>query len=191
MRVIAGVAKGRVLQAPKGAGIRPTADRVKEALFNILGSLMRMEGARFLDLYAGVGSIGIEALSRGAELAVFVENEPRHLRFLKKNLTLFPMEKAWVYAESVLLFLRRTHSTPYDCVYLDPPYQQLEIKQVLPLLLRDDMICPGGVVVVEHFHKMVVPDAAGLSLLKRYKYGGTLLSVYTRTTALCGLSGNI
>jgi 16S rRNA (guanine966-N2)-methyltransferase len=117
MRVVAGEFKGRRLQAPRGTRTRPTADRVREALFSMLGDV---SGARVLDLYAGSGALGIEALSRGAESAVFVERDQQALAALRRNLEAVGVE-ADVRRQDVARFLGRTEGT-FDLVFCDPPY---------------------------------------------------------------------
>ena len=117
MRVVAGEFKGRRLQAPRGRRTRPTADRVREALFSMLGDV---SGARVLDLYAGSGALGIEALSRGAESAVFVERDQQALAAMRRNLEAVGAE-ADVRRQDVSRFLARTEGT-FDLVFCDPPY---------------------------------------------------------------------
>jgi 16S rRNA (guanine966-N2)-methyltransferase len=117
MRVVAGRHKGRRLRAPAGAGTRPTADRVREALFSILGPV---DGLRVLDLYAGSGALGIEALSRGADSAVFVERDPRAVAAIERNLESLGVEEE-VLRDDVVRFLRRGSGT-FDLVFCDPPY---------------------------------------------------------------------
>lgn len=178
MRVIGGTSRGRRLAGPRGLDIRPTADHVKEALFNILSD--RMAGARFLDLFAGTGNIGIEALSRGARQVTFVESSPAAGRLLRANLQRCGFERlAEVRLMPVSRFLKQCREPAYDIVFLDPPYQAQETERVLPSLGRDAIIRTNGVVVVEHFHKSPLDDRIGhLALVKTYQYGDTCLSVY-------------
>ncbi len=179
MRVIGGISRGRRLAGPRGLNVRPTADHVKEALFNILAE--RMAGARFLDLFAGTGNIGIEALSRGARQATFVESSPAVGRVLRANLQLCGFgHLADIRLMTVSRFLKQCRDEPaYDIVFLDPPYQAQGTEKVLPSLVRDAIIGASGVVVVEHFHKSPLDDRIGhLALVKAYRYGDTCLSVY-------------
>lgn len=178
MRIISGSMKGRKLYAPSGLGVRPTSDKVKEALFNILSD--RMEGAAFLDLFAGTGSVGIEALSRGAKEVVFVEKSKKHIGFLKKNLSLTTVEgRSAVFSMEADEFLKKKKAGPFDFIFIDPPYEGKEIEKTLPLLVDGDMITDDGTVIIQHFHKKVLPDQIGqLVFLKRHKYGETVLSFY-------------
>ncbi len=178
MRVIGGTSRGRKLAGPRGLNIRPTADRVKEALFNILSD--RLAGARFLDLFAGTGNVGIEALSRGARQTTFVESSPAAGRLLQDNLERCGFgHLADIRLMPVSRFLKKRHEPAYDIIFLDPPYQAQELEKVLPSLGHDAIIRPNGVVVVEHFHKSPPGDRIGrLTLLKMYRYGDTCLSVY-------------
>lgn len=178
MRIISGSMRGRKLHAPPGLDVRPTSDKVKEALFNILSD--RIEGASFLDLYAGTGSVGIEALSRGARAVVFVEKSKRHIGFLKKNLSLTSLEpRSIIFGMEATEFLRKKRAGPFDFIFIDPPYEGEEIEKTLPLLGEGDMITDNSTVIIQHFHKKALPDQIGqLSFLKRYKYGETVLSFY-------------
>lgn len=181
MRIIAGAQKGRRLHGPKGRGLRPTADRVKEALFSILGS--RVAGSRFLDLYAGTGAIGIEALSRGAHQATFVESDRTALRLLRSNLTLCgATAAAEIHTCQASSFLADPGkaAAPYDIVFADPPYRQDHLEELWPALAETAVIAPNALIVVEHSSKTTVPETKGrLSLLRQYRYGDTTLSVYT------------
>ncbi len=182
MRVIAGSSRGRRLLA--GCDIRPTSDKVKGALFNVLSDAI--VGASFLDLYAGSGAVGIEALSRGAASVVFVERNRKQIPHLRKNLGL---DKAWgrdggavrVLNTSAADFLKR--GQVFDHIFVDPPYDSLEIDTILPILAGGDMIAPSGFLIVEHFHKKILPESVGrLICVKRRKYGQTLLSFYANLT---------
>ena len=123
MRVIAGSHRGRRLSGPRGTTLRPTSDKVREALFSILGT--RIPGSRFLDLYAGTGAVGIEALSRGATIVTFVESDPKAVQVMRKNLTACGMlDQAVVRVGPTQTFLRQPQSWdgPYDVLFADPPY---------------------------------------------------------------------
>ncbi len=180
MRIIGGTSRGRRLSGPRGATIRPTADQVKEALFNILAD--RIVSARFLDLFAGTGNIGLEALSRGATQATFVESNPIACRLLEANVRRCGFERvAEVRPVPVSRFLKHARGSAYDIVFLDPPYQTQDAQRVLPSVGSDVIIQPHGVVVVEHFHKTHLDDRIGhLALVKTYRYGDTCLSLYQR-----------
>ncbi|MGH7207752.1 MAG: 16S rRNA (guanine(966)-N(2))-methyltransferase RsmD [Nitrospiraceae bacterium] len=180
MRVIAGLQKGRRLAGPKGAGLRPTADRVKEALFAILGP--RVEGARFLDLYAGTGAIGIEALSRGARWVTFVESNPTALRVLRANLERCGLGgSADIQACRAGVFFRRVEAgdDPYEIVFADPPYHTGTGATLLPSLDQAAIITTESTVILERFTKLPLPSQVGrLTLVREYGYGDTTLSVF-------------
>lgn len=180
MRVIAGSQKGRRLMRPQGPDLRPTPDRVREALFSILGT--RVVGARMLDLYAGTGAVGIEALSRGAQRVTFVESNPRSLRILRANLHRCGLTRmADIHACRVDGFLERDGPWDdlYDIVFADPPYDTNEGEMLLSSLAHGAIIMPDSLVVLEHFTKvMVPPQVARLLLLRQYRYGDTTLSVF-------------
>jgi 16S rRNA (guanine966-N2)-methyltransferase len=149
-RLISGVAGGRRLKVP-AAGVRPTGDRAREGLFNSLGSLLDLDGARVLDLYAGSGALGLEALSRGAVEAVFVESGPRVLPVLRANLAAVGLTGARVVAGSVPTVVAGRAPAAFDLVLADPPYAVAvaEVLDVLRALVDGAWLAPGAVVVVE------------------------------------------
>jgi 16S rRNA (guanine966-N2)-methyltransferase len=171
MRVIAGSARGVPLTAPRGTRTRPITDRVKETLFAILGE--RVPGARVLDLYAGSGAIGIEALSRGAEHADFVERDRAALAALRANLERTRVDGASVHEADVERFLATTEGE-CDLVVLDPPYEVRAI--VAPLRALVPRLAPGASVVVKHFWRTEVPEEAGLVAVRTRRFGETMLT---------------
>ena len=176
MRVIAGLHRGRRLLGPRGQAIRPTSDRVKEALFSILGE--RIVGARVLDLYAGTGSIGIEALSRGATHVTFVEADRVALRLVQSNLRQCGLEQsANVCACQVNQFFRRgtQWAGPYDVVFCDPPYDLRICNQVLRVLDAEHFLTDGGIFIAEHDEREVVVDVEGWERQASRKRGGTVV----------------
>ena len=175
MRVIAGSYRGRRLQAPAGAATRPTSDRVREALFSVLGA--RVQGARVLDLFAGSGALGIEALSRGAADATFVDSAPAAIRAIRANL-----EALGAIAEVRRADARRflggasAAARQYDLVFLDPPYRLTgrlgsELTAALPAVLA-----PGAAVVAESDRR--APLELGLPILDERRYGDTLIRIH-------------
>jgi len=177
VRVIAGQYRGRMLVAPQGRGIRLTSDRVKEALFNILAP--RVNGASFLDLFAGTGSVGIEALSRGARSCTFVEKNPAHIRFLRRNISsLSPTPRCRVYRADVFRFLRSCRDT-FDIVFADPPYGKGLAQLTLNSIAESGVVARGGVVVIEHEKgaELCLDDrACPLRLERQAAYGDTVIS---------------
>lgn len=173
MRVIAGDARGQALIAPRGRETRPITDRVKETLFAILGE--RVPGARVLDLYAGTGSIGIEALSRGAEHGTFVEHAREAVVALRTNLERTgTADRAEVVVGDVMRFLARPAASGWGLVFLDPPYEVRDI--VAPLHALAPALPKGGVVVVKHFWRTEMPDVPGLEPFRQRRFGETMLS---------------
>ena len=178
MRVIAGSQKGRRLLQPKGRTVRPTSDRVKEALFSILGD--RILEAEFVDLCAGTGAIGIEALSRGARRAHFVESNRESLQLLRLNLERTGLlNAALVHGCSAHAFLQRLEARheQLDILFADPPYDATEA--LLPSLARSAIIAPDTLVILEHATKTAIPTQLDqLNLRRHYRYGDTTLSVF-------------
>ncbi|MBI3604444.1 MAG: 16S rRNA (guanine(966)-N(2))-methyltransferase RsmD [Nitrospirae bacterium] len=183
IKVTGGFKKGRALcRTPGHHELRPTSGKVKEALFNILGD--QIAGADFLDLFAGTGSVGIEALSRGARHCTFVEKDKNHFNLLKKNIDHFQLN-----ASSTLLcldvFKFKTPGHLYDIAYIDPPYGAILLEKLLPVLGESDMIRKSGLIFVEHFKKVSLsPNFGSFFLKKRYCYGDTHISAYQNDQSL-------
>lgn len=182
MRVIAGTAKGRRLRAGRGLAVRPTADKVKGALFNILESRFNLEAAEILDLFAGSGALGIEALSRGAATVTFVEQAAPALRLLRENVRVCGFEgRARVRAMAVpraLAQLARARAR-FDGVLLDPPYGRGLLDNTLGALAEHALVRPGGWVMLEHHIDEAPPAGAGpLRLTQTRRYGKTGLALY-------------
>ncbi|OLC56316.1 MAG: 16S rRNA (guanine(966)-N(2))-methyltransferase RsmD [Acidobacteria bacterium 13_1_40CM_4_69_4] len=178
MRLTGGQARSRRLKTPRGLPIRPTADRVRGALFDILGS--RVQGARFLDAYAGTGAVGCEALSRGAARAVLLERDRGALKLIGENLRLAPWSgSSQIIAGDVRRSLRELarRRALFDIIFLDPPYEAPGLPGALVLAAR--ILSPAGVLVLEHRSppEMALPDTTGLRLVRTYRYGDTSLSV--------------
>ncbi|MGZ6868989.1 MAG: 16S rRNA (guanine(966)-N(2))-methyltransferase RsmD [Frankiaceae bacterium] len=173
MRIVGGLAGGRRISAPRGTATRPTSDRAREGLFSTVASLIELAGADVLDLYAGSGALGLEALSRGAATAVFVECDPRALRVLRANVEALGMVGAVVRAERVERVLAGPPpERAFDLVLLDPPYGD-GVEGVLAALVP---AWAGGVVVVERAAQgPAVSWPSGLSAVKVRRYGDTML----------------
>lgn len=181
IRVIAGKAKGRRLQMVPGSGTRPISDRAKESLFNILGSTI--EGAAVLDLFAGTGSVGIEALSRGAARAVFVENDRQAVNTIQANLRTTGFERQGrVVRTDVFIHLRNDPREGYDYIHVAPPqYAGLWSQTLAALDGRPTWVNPDGVVVAQIDPREFEPlSLANLVLVDERKYGSTLLAFYER-----------
>ena len=178
MRVISGSAKGVQLQAVPGSGTRPITDRVKEAVFNILRNTIL--DSQVLDLFAGTGSVGIEALSRGAGQATFVEKHPKAIATIRTNLRRTALGAgARVVKADVFKFLASTPQ-PFDLIYVAPPqYQALWSKTLLALDATPGWLAPDGLIIVQIFPKEFEPlSLATLQLTEQRKYGSTLLCFY-------------
>lgn len=186
MRIIAGKLRSRRLKGPGKFLLRPTSDRLRETLFNILGPAV--EGSLFLDLYAGTGAVGIEALSRGAREVCFVESHPRTARLIAENLnSLGVRESGEVFACDVMSALERIAARHLlaDFVFLDPPYAKLdELGDTLDALDVSHLLAPSGVVIAEHHHKAELPGR--LTRLERFRLleqGDASLSFYRLAAA--------
>lgn len=164
MRIIAGELKGRRLKPPTWEGLRPTSDKLRETLFNVLAQ--RLPGARVLDAYAGTGAIGIEALSRGAAHVTFVDNDPRALDLIVENLRRCGVSDRYAIIrnrfDGEMPHTRRSPGLPaasFDLVVLDPPYDVPDLAAVLAA--AEPLIAPGGLIVLEHARRRAAPESAG------------------------------
>lgn len=176
MRVIAGLYKGRRLQPPTWSGLRPTSDKLRETLFNILAS--RVEGARVLDAFAGTGALGIEALSRGAAHVAFVDRDPRAMALVGRNLARCGISSGYAMMRGgVERLVRGDVSAQFDLILLDPPYDLPRVEVVLSGLGRH--LAPGGLLVLEHPRRRPAPDLAGTLVLNRVvRSGDSALAFY-------------
>ena len=179
MRVIAGKAKGIVLKTPEGMQTRPTADRVKEALFSILQ--FDLPGTRVLDLFGGTGQLGIEAISRGAKSAVFVDAGDAPCKLIKENLRRAKMEgDGRVVRSDYLQFLAHCREK-FDIIFLDPPYAEVFLENSIKKISEIDILQSGGIIVAERpVEKPLDMEIEGFSRSKDYKYGKTLLTLYRK-----------
>ncbi len=180
MRVVTGEAKGRKLKAPKTTGTRPIIDRVKTALFDILST--RVEDARFLDLFAGTGSVGIEALSRGAASATFIEMSHSVLKLVRENLKITGLaDRAETIHADAFKFLQRS-SPQYDIIYVAPPQYHEMAARALGILDTSPLVAESGLVIIQIHPKERAGVAAvpltRLQLTDERKYGSTLLMFY-------------
>ena len=178
MRIITGSAKGTKLKAPSGFDTRPTADRVKESIFNILSDIV--VDARVLDIFAGTGNLGLEALSRGGKTAVFVDNSNDSIAIIKENAQHTKLAlHTEIYKNDVLRSLDRLaqEGRSFDLLFCDPPYKQGYVQAVLEKLNKHPIMALGGVVVIEHSrHEKIADEWEHLQLKRTERYGATLVS---------------
>jgi 16S rRNA (guanine(966)-N(2))-methyltransferase RsmD len=195
MRVIAGAYRSRILKSLKGLALRPTSDRLRETLFNVLGPAVA--GSRFLDLFAGTGAIGIEALSRGAKEVVFVENHAPAAALIRRNLESLGIRKGvTVVGMDALRGLEKLASrqnqevggAPFAFIFLDPPYSAAkDYSRVLEFLGSGDLLASAGIVIAEHRRGFELTEEVGT--VRRYrvlKQGDAALSFYRRASAAAG-----
>lgn len=185
MRIISGSARGRTLVSPKHEGLRPTSDRVKESLFNILTvRLGSLSGVRVLDLFAGTGNLGIEALSRGAESAIFIDESRESVLLINKNLQLTGfMDRGTVIQKNVVAALKHLEDVvkfPFGLVFLDPPYRMNLASQVIECLSGSALLDTGNLIVAETSRREDLPQHIGrLEQIDRRVYGDTAISFFS------------
>ena len=179
MRVISGKARGVVLKTPDGLATRPTIDRVKEAMFSIIQ--FDLPGARVLDLFGGTGQLGIEALSRGARSAVFVDNAAVSCKFIRENLNKTRLEDQATVVQADYQSFLCANAGKYDIILLDPPYAEVFLENSLKIITEIDILQSGGIIVAERPLGKDLPwDFPGYSRSRDYKYGKVLLTIYRK-----------
>lgn len=181
MRVITGTARGRKLKELPGLDTRPTTDRVKEGLFNIIQ--FDIEGRQVLDLFAGTGQLGIEALSRGAAHCDFVDLNPAAAKVVRENLESTGLAgDAAVHARDFSAFLQSARGRKYDLIFLDPPYAQTALERALELIADIDIVSGNGIIVCESALDKILPDLdAPYAKGKEYRYGKIKITLYRRS----------
>ena len=179
MRVITGSARGTVLKTPEGMQTRPTADRVKEALFSIIN--FDIPGAKVLDLFGGTGQLGIEALSRGAISAVFVDESDSACKLIKENLRRTKLESKGRVVRSDYMAYLNTCKEMFDIILLDPPYAEVFLENSLKIISEIDILQSGGIIVAERpLGKEITWNLPGFSRSKDYKYGKSMLTLFIK-----------
>ena len=175
MRIVAGSLKGRTLKTPDWEGLRPTSDRLRETLFNVLAP--RIEGARFLDAYAGTGAVGIEALSRGAAHVTFVEQDRRAQHLIATNLERCRIESRHAIIREGFAAAARRLTEPFDVLFLDPPYGGATLQQALEI--ATPLVGPGALLVIEHARRDESPESFGtIARIRKLESGDSALSFY-------------
>ena len=179
MRVVSGTARGVVLKTPDGMQTRPTSDKVKESIFNIIQ--FDLPGTAVLDLFGGTGQLGIEALSRGAKTAVFVDAWDKACTLIKENIRRTKFDsKSKVVRSDYLAFLKSCKEK-FDIILLDPPYAEVFLENALKCIAEIDILQSNGIIVCERpVGKELDLEFDGFNRSKDYKYGGTLITLYRK-----------
>ncbi len=179
MRVITGTARGAVLKTPEGMATRPTAERVKEALFSIIQ--FDIPTSSVLDLFGGTGQLGIEALSRGAKSAVFVDERDDACKLIRENLKRTKLEQSAKIIRSDYMAYLKNCREKFDIIFLDPPYAEVFLENSLKTISEIDILQSGGIIVTEHSeNKDILWDFPGYTRSKNYKYGKIILTIYRK-----------
>jgi 16S rRNA (guanine966-N2)-methyltransferase len=182
MRVISGQYKGRILKTVKDLSVRPATDRVKQTLFDMLATRLEFDGASVLDLFAGSGSLGIEALSRGAASAVFVETSSEAAGYIERNLELLDcVEKCEVLEMDALDYMLRAN-VPCDLVFADPPYRFEETARIPELVFQSHLVKPGGYLLIEHSLEVRFGESELYQIGPVKKFGRTLVTFFRPAT---------
>ncbi len=180
MRIISGRLRRRSLHAPRGHLTRPTTDRTRESLFSLIESRMSLEGADVLDLFAGTGALGFEAVSRGAHAVTFVEKDGRVLKYTRRNAAELGVEEYCVFFRAdAVVYLERYHGPPFDLILADPPYDLPALPRLPDLALRS--LKPGCLFVLEHDRRHRFEAHASLETTR--SYGRTIVSVFRKEEA--------
>jgi len=178
MRVISGSYKGRILKTVKDLSVRPATDRVKQTIFDVLTHRMDLGGARVLDLFAGSGSLGVEALSRGAAHVTFVETNRDAVRFIERNLQMLGcMDQADVLREDAMWFIKGCKET-YDVIFADPPYAFEETASIPEAVFGSRLLKRGGYLLIEHARQLVFTSTALYAVGPTKRFGRTVVTFF-------------
>ncbi|QCJ45148.1 16S rRNA (guanine(966)-N(2))-methyltransferase RsmD [Bacillus sp. S3] len=189
MRVVSGICKGRPLKAVPGNSTRPTTDKVKEALFNMIGPYF--DGGIGLDLFAGSGGLGLEALSRGFEKVIFIDRDAKAIQVIHENIKACKFEeKTEVYRNdadrAVKALIKR--AIRFDYIFLDPPYKKQQLVSLMEKMDQQDLVKTNGIVVCEHGHDVDLPKTVGrFTEIKHEQYGIIAVTIYVRNRELGGV----
>lgn len=190
IHIIGGESKGRKIKVKRNLlkrgqkALRPTSAKVRKALFDIIKD--RISVCSFLDLYAGTGAVGFEALSRGASKVVFVDNNASRITEIKKMIQALGVEhKAQAYKETAVMYIERLKGDDnvlFDIIFADPPYDSQEVDKIMPLIVKKDILRKDGLFIIEHPSRRseMLIESGNLRLLKQYRYGDTTLSLYAQ-----------
>ncbi|MDZ7369984.1 MAG: 16S rRNA (guanine(966)-N(2))-methyltransferase RsmD [candidate division KSB1 bacterium] len=176
MRIIAGQFKGRKLFAPKERNVRPTSDRLREALFSIIGD--KISGAKFLDLFAGCGAVGIEAKSRGAQKVVFVEISAQTAKEIRRNCNLVGMDADIILGDALKALSKERLGEEFDVIFADPPYEFSEFIAVLEKIAANRLLAKDGVVIYESSARIVPPTCESFQVIRQKRFGDAQLTFY-------------
>ncbi len=194
MRIVGGKFKGRALASPSGPGTRPTSDRVRESIFNILAHGIdgfALEGARVMDLFAGTGALGLEALSRGARFCQFVDESAEARGLIRRNAdSLGVIGQCKIWRRDATKLGPCAPQTPFDLAFADPPYGKVLGEKALVSLVEGGWLTPGSVVMLEEAKEVTVADVRGLTLLDQRAYGDTQVRFYRAADRVSALKVN-
>lgn len=178
MRIVSGEFRGRTLQSPKSAATRPTSDRTRESLFNILTNRMDFEGLRVLDLFAGTGALGIEALSRGADNCVFVENAASPYSVIRQNIENFNLHNRTKLLKLDATNLGKNRGEGFDLVFLDPPYGKALGEKAVESLVENNWLNEDATLILEEVTASAPAQLAGFTLQDQRKFGDTTIGIF-------------
>lgn len=187
MRIIGGKAKGRRVSHDKSGDLRPTSALVRESLYNIIRT--RILGARFLDLFAGTGAVGLEALSRGASSVTFVDNDKTRVERIRRAVGDFGFgDRATVVCAEALRYLGNAEGREqFDLVFADPPYGYVRFEELFEMFYNSDVIAGGGLLIIEHSARKLLPrPGEGYEFMRDYKYGDSRITLFRRDDAKRG-----
>lgn len=181
MRIITGKLKGRSIPVPKSGLLRPTSDRTKEGLFSVIDARVYFDNTRVLDLFAGSGNLGFEAISRGSEFCLFVDDEPLHIRQIEKTAKNFGVDsQIGTLISEVEIFLQQKHGT-FDFVFADPPYDYYKMEEMIDLIVSENWLNEDGWFILEHDKRHDFSSHENCVFSK--PYGRTIVSIFKRNPA--------
>lgn len=177
MRIITGLLKGRKINIPKTLNVRPTTDRVKEGIFSVIDAHRYLPNSTVIDLFAGSGNLGFEALSRGARDVRFIDNDPKNIAHIKKQASTFEMDQQTSAVKYDVKYFLEGHAAPADIIFSDPPYKYPHIEETVETIFSNDWLLSGGWLVLEH--NKYYDFSEHQHCLQEKKYGRTLVSFFS------------
>lgn len=182
MRIVGGELRGRPVATPRGNAIRPTTDRTRESLFNMLASRLDLEGVRVLDLFAGTGALGLEALSRGASFVLFVDNSAEARGLIRDNIEALGVSaRARLFRRDAASLGQCGTMAPFDLAFADPPYGKGLAERAAHELAAGGWLKPGAMLIVEEAHQSAPSALDGFELAEQRRFGETVIGFFTRT----------
>ena len=181
MRIISGIYGGRKFNKKAPTGVRPTLDNVRESIFNILNNFIDFEGLNILDICAGTGALGFEALSRGAEYCTFVDKSKESCKYINEFAKYLNVENYQIHLDDAVKFLKNYNSQAFDLIFTDPPYIENFIPKMTDIISKNNILAENGIMIIEHGFKSSINYSENWQLISKKNYGITSIEIITKS----------